>query len=252
MSSSSAERGLGALVGLDSSLRGAHGVSSLRSVQAASTACAAVPVVMYSTAFWRLNSEAGPLTDQLAQVQDRDPVGHLEDVVEVVRDHADRDAAAGERLIRSSTISRLGDAERGGRLVHDHQLGVANQRLGDGDRLTLPAGQRGDRLADRAHSRDTAGRSTSRRAAISIASSSSSGASQQLVPEEHVLDDVQVVAEREVLVDRLDAERLGITRAVEVDRLAVPEDLAAIRRPEASDRLDQSTTCRRRCPRSAP
>ena len=34
-----------------------------------------------------------------------------------------------------------------------------------------------------------------------------------LAAEEHVLDDVQVVAEREVLVDDLDAERRGVLRA---------------------------------------
>ena len=49
---------------------------------------------------------------------------------------------------------------------------------------------------------------------------------QRLVAEEHVLDDVEVVAEREVLVDGRDAERLGVTRTVQVDRLALPQQIS--------------------------
>ena len=42
---------------------------------------------------------------------------------------------------------------------------------------------------------------------------------QRLVAQEHVLDDVEVVAQRQVLVDRRDAERLGVPGPVQVDRL---------------------------------
>ena len=45
---------------------------------------------------------------------------------------------------------------------------------------------------------------------------------QLLVPEEQVLDDVQVVAQCQVLVDRRDPQRLGVVRAVDVGRLALP------------------------------
>ena len=51
--------------------------------------------------------------------------------------------------------------------------------------------------------------------------------------EEHVLDDVEVVAQRQVLVDRRDPECLGVARAVQVDRLALPQDLAPVGLPEA-------------------
>ena len=59
------------------------------------------------------------------------------------------------------------------------------------------------------------------------------------VPEEHVLDDVEVVAQREVLVDRGDAERLGVLGIVDVRRCALPEDLALRRLPQAGDGLDR-------------
>ena len=45
---------------------------------------------------------------------------------------------------------------------------------------------------------------------------------EQLPAEEHVLHDVQVVAEGQVLVDRLDAEVGGVPGGVEADRVALP------------------------------
>ena len=60
-----------------------------------------------------------------------------------------------------------------------------------------------------------------------------------LAAEEHVLDDVEVVGQREVLVDDLDAERRGVGRAVDRDRLALEEDLAAVDRVDARHALDQ-------------
>ena len=60
-----------------------------------------------------------------------------------------------------------------------------------------------------------------------------------LAAEVHVLDDVEVVAEREILVDDLDPELGGVLRAVDRDRLAVEEDLAAVGVVDAGDALDQ-------------
>ena len=51
-----------------------------------------------------------------------------------------------------------------------------------------------------------------------------------LAAEEHVLDDVEVVRQREVLVDDLDAEVGGVARAVDAHLLAVVDDLAAVDR----------------------
>ena len=60
-----------------------------------------------------------------------------------------------------------------------------------------------------------------------------------LPAEEHVLDDVEVVAEREVLVHDLDAESGGVAGAVDRDRLAVEEVLARVDRVDAADALDE-------------
>ena len=58
------------------------------------------------------------------------------------------------RRTRSSTCARLRDAERGGRLVEDHDLRVPHHRLRDRDRLALTAREPGDGLAHGAERRD--------------------------------------------------------------------------------------------------
>ena len=60
-----------------------------------------------------------------------------------------------------------------------------------------------------------------------------------LAAEEHVLDDVEVVAQREVLVHDLDAQRGGVLRGVDGDRLALEQDLAGVDRVDADDALDE-------------
>jgi hypothetical protein len=61
----------------------------------------------------------------------------------------------------------------------------------------------------------------------------------QLTAHEEVGDGVDVGAEREVLVDRLDAQRLGIGRAREADHPAVEPDPPGGRGERARDDLDQ-------------
>ena len=62
---------------------------------------------------------------------------------------------------------------------------------------------------------------------------------QRLVAEEHVLDDVEVVAQRQVLIDRRDADGLGVTRPVETNRLSLPHELSLVGLPQPGDRLDR-------------
>ena len=60
-----------------------------------------------------------------------------------------------------------------------------------------------------------------------------------LASEEHVLDDVEVVGERKVLVDGLDAELGRVARRADASRMSVPQDLAPIRRVDTGHRADQ-------------
>ena len=164
------------------------------------------------------------LRHQSAEVEDGDLVGDGEDVNQVVRDHHDRRALARQPFDELEHLFGLGHPEGGGGLVHDHELGGGQDRLGHGDGLALPARQRRHRLADGAHGRDVEiGQHLAR---LDLHGGLvEEPVPQLLVPEEQVLDDVQVVAQREVLVDRRDPERLGVVRAVDVGRLALPEDL---------------------------
>ena len=158
-----------------------------------------------------------------------------EHVVQVVRDHQHREAAVGEPAHEVEHHAGLGHAERGGGLVHDHELEfhitalaiatawrwppdseatgwriertVVTERLGQ--RLGAPQLHRPPRRAE-------PWRVT-------------------LAPEEHVLDDVEVVAQREVLVHGLDAERGGVLGRADVHRAALPEDLAAVGRVDPGD-----------------
>ena len=165
-------------------------------------------------------------------------VGHLEDVVEVVRDHQHRSALIRKALDEVEDHPGLRHAERGSRLVHDDEPGRLHDGLRDGDGLALPPGQRCHGLADGADRGDVqigeglAGRQFHGRLV-------QEAVPEPLVAEEHVLDDVQVVAQREILVDRRDAEILGVLRPVETYGFALPEDLALAGLPQSGNGLDR-------------
>src|SRR5256886_954469 len=89
-----------------------------------------------------------------SEVQDRDVVRDLEDVVQVVRDHHHGQALVAQPPDEVEHHPGLDDAQRGGRLAHDHPLRLPHHRLGDGDRLALPSGHRCDPVADGLHRGD--------------------------------------------------------------------------------------------------
>ena len=60
-----------------------------------------------------------------------------------------------------------------------------------------------------------------------------------LAAEKHVGTDVEIVGEREILVDRLDPDPAGVHRACEGDARAVEEDLALFCLVDAGDAFDE-------------
>ncbi len=86
--------------------------------------------------------------DALAQPVDMDAVGDLEHMRHVVRDEDDRQPAALHVQHQLEHPAALLDAERGGRLVHDHHPAAEGGGAGHGDALTLAARERFDRLVD--------------------------------------------------------------------------------------------------------
>ena len=133
--------------------------------------------------------------------------------------------AAGQPFDQGQHQLGLGDPQRGGRLVHDDQLGVLHDRLGHRDRLPLPAGQRADRLPDRPHGRDpqVLQRLLGGQLHVDLIEQPEP---RHLVAEQHVLHDVQVVGQREVLVDGRDPE-VGRVPAASAGAPACPARAAA-------------------------
>src|SRR5713101_3069374 len=174
-----------------------------------------------------------------AQVEHGDAIGDLEHIDEVVRYDHDREATVTEALDQVEHLPRLIYSQGGGGLVHDHELGVPHHRLRDGDRLALPSGQGRYGLADGPDGRDAqAGESLGCPALHLVLVERP--AAEELPAQEHVLDDVEVVAQGEVLVDGLDSEPACIACAADVDRLALPEDLTVVGHVHAGDALGEN------------
>src|ERR1039458_645163 len=72
------------------------------------------------------------------QVQDRDPVGHGEDVVEVVGNHCHWQPLVSQASDEVEHHRRLCHAQGGGRFVHNDQPGVPHDGFGEGGRLCPP------------------------------------------------------------------------------------------------------------------
>src|SRR5215470_4210723 len=175
-----------------------------------------------------------PLGHHPSQVQHRDPVRDLEDVVQVVGDDHHRQPAIAEPFDQVQHLPGLHHPEGGGGLVKQHQLGVPHHRLGHRNRLPLTFRERGHRLPDRAHrGHPQGGQGLARlylhRVLVEQA------AAQSFPAEEHVLDDVQVVGQRQILVDGLDPERGGVPGAPDVYQSPLEEDLTMVRLVRAGD-----------------
>ena len=154
-------------------------------------------------------------------------------------DEDDRQPLLGETPDERKHLLGLDDAERRCRLVEEDDAGVPHHRPRDCDGLTLAARERRDRLLDRPQRRDAEaghhllGPFSHPRLVEKVQSGV------QLSAEVHVLDDVQVVSQREVLIDDLDAEMNGVLRASYVDERPVEVDLAVVEGVDAGGALDQ-------------
>ena len=82
------------------------------------------PAVIASTTACCVVVAALEHADGPAEPQHGDPVGGLEDVVEVVRDQDDAEALLAEAAHEREHLLGLRDAERRGRLVEDDELRV--------------------------------------------------------------------------------------------------------------------------------
>src|SRR5690606_9900943 len=109
--------------------------------------------------------------------------------------------------------------------------------------LPLAARQGRDPPPDRAHRADR--EAGQRRARHLLHRALVQGeAAAPLPAEEEVLDDVEVLAEREVLVDDLDAEAGGLAGTGDPHRAALEAVLPRVERVDAADALDEGRLSR--------
>src|SRR5579862_7772776 len=139
-----------------------------------------------------VEARGGPIGHHPPQVQHRDPVRDLEDVVQVVGDDHHGQPLVPEPLDQVQHLPGLHHPEGGGGLVQQHQLGVPHHRLGHRHRLALTSRERGHGLPDRAH-RGHAERAQGLSRLPLHRVLVEQAVTQKLPAEEHVLDDVQVV-----------------------------------------------------------
>ncbi len=146
-------------------------------------------------------------------------------------------AALAQPLHQVEDLGGLLDAEGGGGLVEDDELGLAQHGAGDRHGLALTAGERGDGDTDTGDPDGQGGQELAG-AALHLHLVEDAEAL-ELPAEEEVADDIDVVAQRQVLVHRRDAQVLGVVGLADGDRAPLPLDDAVIDGVHAGDRLDQ-------------
>ncbi len=169
--------------------------------------------------------------DGLAVAQDRDRVGDLLDLVELVADDDRADALALEPDDQVEQVLRVALVQGCGRLVEDQQPDRLVQRLGDLDELLLADADVLDLRAGVVAQADAVqqfGRLLLRLAPVDDA------AAVQFAAEEDVLGDGQLGDERELLVDDRDAGGLALADVAEPHHLALVDDVALV----AAERVD--------------
>ena len=177
-------------------------------------------------------ASASKLAGGPAEAEDDDPVGDLEDVDQVVADHDDAQAALAQAPDQLQHLGGLRDAERRGRLVEQHDPGLAEQRARHRDLLALTAGERADLAAQARDRHRQAGEQllglVLHPRLVELARDLTRARRDLLAAEEEVGDDVEVVAEGEVLVDGGDPERGGVLGPGDRDLLAAEADAAGV------------------------
>ena len=114
-------------------------------------------------------------------------------------------------LIELADLRRLLRPERRRRLVHDQDARVEQDRARDRDRLALAAGQRLDRLLEAAEVRVEAAHHLAR-LGLHGDVVERPPARAELAAEKQIGGGVDIVGQRQRLIDRLDAIVLGVAR----------------------------------------
>src|SRR5450631_4844549 len=156
-----------------------------------------------------------------------DAVGEVEDVMDIMTDEEDADAFLFQRESEIADLPGLGGAKRRRRFVHDQDARIEMDGAGDRNGLTLASGKGADWFLEAAEMRvepghDPAGLAFHR----GVVQRTPAG--QDLAAEENIGGGIDVVGQRQALVDGLDAIGLGITRRGDRDLFAIDPDFATV------------------------
>jgi hypothetical protein len=177
------------------------------------------------------------LADDLAAPDDRDPVGDLEDLVQLVADEDDRVALGGEPLEDLEDLLRLLRREDRRRLVEDEDPGLAVERLEDfhallpADRQRLDLDVRVDLEPEALAQLDDP--------PPRLLPVEEDRVGHRLLAEEDVVGDRQDRHEHEVLVDHADAALDRVGRAGDLRHGAVEQDFALVGRRQPVEDVHQ-------------
>ena len=176
--------------------------------------------------------------DMRAVTQHGDAIGDRENLVEPVADIDHGDAARLQLAHDVEEPSHVVFGQRRGRLVHDQDAGVLRQCAQDFDALAIADAEGADdaiglQVVNRERGQQIR-RLLAHRAPVEPAE-----ACARRMPHEDVLGDGELGKQQQLLIDRRDAGAPGVVRPLQIDRLAVDDDRAAIGRKHAGDDLDQ-------------
>src|SRR5918996_1994453 len=177
--------------------------------------------------------------DLRAASQDADPVGEPEHLIQRVADDEDCASAVAQAADQLFDAPRLRDAERGGRLVHQHQPLRPVRGARDRHPLPLAAREVADQLmrAVDAHVELVEQRPRPGRHRRPVEPPQRAG--HELAPEEQVHVHGLRVREREILEDDLDAFAPRIERARQPDITVLEDDPPRGGPVDAGDALDE-------------
>src|SRR3984893_6254104 len=168
-----------------------------------------------------------------------DAVGEVEDVMDVMADEEDADAFLFQRESEIADLLGLSGAKRRRRFVHDQYARIKMDGAGDRNRLTLASRKRADRILEAAEMRVEPGHDPAglafHRGVVERAP-----AGKDLAAKENIGGSIDIVGQRQGLVDGLDAIGLGVTGRGDMGFFTVDPDLATFSRIGAGKDLDQS------------
>ena len=188
-------------------------------------------------------SRRGAGARQVAVAQDRDLVGDLQHLFQLVGDKDDGDAFAPDLEQQLEQIVRLVAGQRGGRLVQDQKAGICREGPGDHDQLFLGGAQPADHRAGRQIQSDQVDVALSFLLQALPVDGAPPGKALDLV-EHDVFGDGALGDDLDFLAHQVDLPVQGILVGAQVHRLAVDEHRAVVGRVDAADNLDERALAR--------